>query len=278
MDTHEAVAELGAAADAFPVEAATALDRDGFVVVADVLAPGVCAAMADEFDRLVAGDPGPVVDPEPGVLRLSDPFNKSPVFDPLFRLAPAVAAATALLGDIRLHGANLREPQRGYGHQPLHSDVPKAHPEDWRVLNALIALDTVTLDNGPTRAVPGSHRWPHLGASEVNSEPGEPPSGDYGEVWRFPTDRDEPYPGEVVLTLPAGAVALCNASLWHGGTTNVSGGRRRLAHITYTRRDRKQQFSQQDHLTPALWERLSDAERHLLDVRTPFPPAGRRAP
>lgn len=268
MDTATALNALGVP-PGLPPDRAEQLERDGFVVLADVIDPPACAAMAAAFDDLVASSAGSVIDPEPGVNRLSDLFNLSAVFDPLLTMGPVLAGAAGLLGEIKLHGANVREPLKGHGHQPLHSDVPKSHPTDWRVVNALVALDEVTGLNGPTRVVPGSHRWPHMGASEVNSEPGERPDGDYGETWRFPPDRARPYPGERLVTLPVGAVAFCNASLWHGGTTNRSGVRRRVAHITYTRRDRKQQFHQQEHLTPGLWARLTPAVRYLLDVSDP---------
>ena len=47
------------------------------------------------------------------------------------------------------------------------------------------------------------------------------------------------YPGEVMITIPAGSVAVFNSSNWHGGTQNRSGARRRMLHLTYTRRDLK---------------------------------------
>jgi ectoine hydroxylase-related dioxygenase (phytanoyl-CoA dioxygenase family) len=268
VDTATALRHLGAPAT-IGAEERERLDRDGFVVLPGVLDAATCAAMSAAFDEMTAGVPGPVVDPEEGVRRLSDLFNRSAVFDPLLTMGPVLAGSAALLGEIKLHGANVRMPLEGHGRQPLHSDVPKAHPADWRVTNALVALDEVTTGNGPTRVVPGSHLWPHMGASEVNSEAGEPLDGDYGETWRFPADRLAAYPGEVLVTLPVGSVALCNASLWHGGTTNATGAARRVAHITWTRRDHKQQFRQQDRLTPGLWSRLPPALRYLLDVEAP---------
>jgi ectoine hydroxylase-related dioxygenase (phytanoyl-CoA dioxygenase family) len=73
-----------------------------------------------------------------------------------------IAVSQHLLGDIKLHGANLREPHKGYWHQPLHSDVQKRFKGDWWLTNSLIMFDDMTLDNGPTRLVPGSQHWPEL--------------------------------------------------------------------------------------------------------------------
>ena len=62
-----------------------------------------------------------------------------------------------------------------------------------------------------------------------------------------------PYPGEVRVTAPAGSVVIVNSSLWHGGTRNESGARRRVLHLTYTRRDLPQQLYQRDYLTRGLY-------------------------
>ena len=70
-----------------------------------------------------------------------------------------MAAAHYLLGEIRVYSLNGRDPLKGQGQQPLHSDVPRVHAADWRVVNSMVMLDDMTPDNGPTRVVPGSHRW-----------------------------------------------------------------------------------------------------------------------
>ncbi|MEM7024223.1 MAG: hypothetical protein AAF637_16785, partial [Pseudomonadota bacterium] len=40
----------------------------------------------------------------------------------------------------------------------------------------------------------------------------------------------------------------------------------RVLHLTYTRRDLPQQLTQRDHLTKPLYERMSPAQRFLLDI------------
>jgi Phytanoyl-CoA dioxygenase (PhyH) len=269
MDTKQALDELGVEVT-LEEGHREALDRDGFFVAPNLLSPGQCAAMCQEFDRITALEEGSgvVMDPEPGATRLSDLFNKSDVFDPVLALQPVLAAAYYLLGDFKLHGANIREPHAGGGNQPLHSDVPKSDVDDWRLVNALICLDELRLDNGPTRIVPGSHKWPHNNTPLVNvdAQAGETQRGDYGDQAKFPEDPLAPYPGEIYLTCPAGGVAVTNASLWHGGTANKSGDRRRMLHLTYTRRDLIQQFVQQNYLTKALYARLTPAQRYLFDV------------
>jgi ectoine hydroxylase-related dioxygenase (phytanoyl-CoA dioxygenase family) len=74
----------------------------------------------------------------------------------------------------------------------------------------------------------------------------------------------------VLVTAQAGAVVIINSSIWHGGTRNVSGSRRRVLHLTYTRRDLPQQLTQRDYLTETLYERMIPAQRFLLDIE-PLP-------
>jgi len=68
------------------------------------------------------------------------------------------------------------------------------------------------------------------------------------------------------VTAPAGSVVVMNSSMWHGGTRNTGGARRRVLHLTYTRRDLPQQLVQRDYVTDALYERLSPAHRFLMDI------------
>jgi len=67
-------------------------------------------------------------------------------------------------------------------------------------------------------------------------------------------------------------VIVTNAHLWHGGTRNRSGARRRMLHLSYTPRSQPQQLDQQANLTPALFNRLDAAQRYLFDVRAPAKP------
>ena len=88
--------------------------------------------------------------------------------------ALVLGAAHYLLGEIKVHGANIRDPVKGYGAQHLHVDVPKHFDDDWWVLNAMVLFDDMTLDNGPTRIVPGSHLWAPINAPVVNQGDWEP--------------------------------------------------------------------------------------------------------
>ena len=50
----------------------------------------------------------------------------------MLAIPEVLAASSYLLGEIKLHGDNLRDPVKGYGQQDLHADVPKKFDDDVR--------------------------------------------------------------------------------------------------------------------------------------------------
>src|SRR5262249_44659928 len=123
-----------------------------------------------------------------------------------------------------------------------------------------------TPNNGPTRVVPGSHKWVPLNVPDINM----------GEVTHvevtaddqkfIPQDSFATHPKEVKVTGKAGSVAVINGSIWHGGTPNDRGASRRVLHLAIGRRDIPQQLVEREHLTPDLLRRSSPAQRFLLDI------------
>jgi hypothetical protein len=269
MYTKQALRALGIQKGHFTAEQQDQLDRQGFYLIPNVFTAAQCQLMGEEFDRLSAaegGQGGHEVHIEPGAPRVSNIFNKTSVYDSCLGCAPVLAASHYILGEFKLHGANLREPLKGQGQQNMHTDVPKKFDDDWWVLNALILFDDMTPTNGPTRMIPGSHHWAPLNVSHVNRGDWVPQPLSEEDAARVPADLAAPYPGEVHLHAPAGSVAIMNSSVWHGGTRNIDGARRRVLHLTFTRRDLPQQLTQRDYLTEALYDRMSPAERFLLDI------------
>jgi len=119
MYTKQAMHELGMS-DTLTSAQQKDLDEQGYFVVEDLISPVECRAMAREFERLheferLTG--GHEVHVEPGARRVSNIFNKSNAFDQCLELQPVLATAHHLLGEIKVHGANLRDPVQGHGHQ-----------------------------------------------------------------------------------------------------------------------------------------------------------------
>ena len=272
MYSKQALWELGVSPGAISAAQKQQLDAQGFFTVENVLDAAAIAAMRAEFERIHAAERdqgGHEVHVEPGARRISNIFNKTTAFDACLWIPEVLAAAHYLLGEIKVHGANLRDPVQGYGQQDLHVDVPKKFDGDWWVVNAMIMLDGMTLENGPTRVVPGSQHWAPINVPYVNIGDWEPAPLSAEDQARVPKDLSAPYAGEVLVTAPAGSAIICNSAMWHSGTQKKTDAHRRMLHLTYTRRDLPQQLVQLDHLTEALYDRMSPVKRYLLEIEPP---------
>jgi ectoine hydroxylase-related dioxygenase (phytanoyl-CoA dioxygenase family) len=139
-------------------------------------------------------------------------------------------------------GLRGRDPLPGFGQQGLHTDgFPPAPSQPSFLVTALWLLDDFTPTNGATRVVPGSHRMRRP----------------------LPKQMQQPqshHPQEKVVLAEAGSVLLFHGHLWHGGTRNEAGCRRRVLQGQYLARDCLAPAS-----APAdLPERLPPAVRYFL--------------
>jgi ectoine hydroxylase-related dioxygenase (phytanoyl-CoA dioxygenase family) len=272
MYTRQALRSLGVGPEAISAKQKQQLDHQGFFIVEDVLSKSDIESMRSAFERIHAAENekgGHEVHVEPGARRLSNIFNKTDAFDKCLWIPEVLAASAYALGEIKLHGANARDPVQGYGQQDLHVDVPKKFKDDWWVVNSMIMFDDMTKDNGPTRVIPGSHLWAPINVPYVNIGDWEPEPFSAEDEARVPKDLGAPYPGEVLVEAPAGSAIICNSSMWHSGTRKNSNTYRRMLHLTYTRRDLPQQLLQLDYLTEALYNRMSPEKRYLMEIEPP---------
>lgn len=108
--------------------------------------------------------------------------------------------------DLGSQGPGSRSPERSW-----HRDFvfPGERP---LAVNVILFLDDITMEKGPTRVVPGSHR---------------------GEALP-PRDRvNEPLEGEIAVLCPAGGAIFINGAIWHTGGRNESEGLRRAVYLYY---------------------------------------------
>ncbi len=197
-----------------------ALEREGWLCLPGVLGMGELEAMHTTWEARMALAPS-----DRGENSGPDHLEHEPAFAPCL-VHPRVMAAIATLldGDVRFVSLHGREPPRGHGLQGLHTDYPRpVEPDEQLLANAFWALDDMDAANGATRIVPGSHRLRQL------------PRG----AWAQPLGR---HPQERVLAARAGDVIVFSAHLWHAGTSNGTGARRRLAIAQFCRRRAAQAF------------------------------------
>jgi ectoine hydroxylase-related dioxygenase (phytanoyl-CoA dioxygenase family) len=129
-------------------------------------------------------------------------------------LSPSCARYQLNIGHLLQRGPGA-EDQLLHRDEAVWSDVPKPHPE--LQLASVIAFVEFTRENGATRVVPGSHRWPDRDLSQLeqfNAAPPTPEQIAYAEM----------APGSAVIYL-GGTI--------HGGGANTTDIPRRGAHLSY---------------------------------------------
>ena len=178
------------------------------------LAPHLAAAEADRryLNPAIDAFYGKCVRQVTGMARRSRIFAEEILPHPLYLgvcdrvLGPSCAS-------YQINVAQVMDRGPGAEQQLLHRDedvwvhLPRPHPEVQ--VASVIALVDFTAENGATRIVPGSHRWPR---------------------------ERTPEPDEIaVAEMPAGAAVLYLGSAIHAGGANTTAAeRRRGMHLSYT--------------------------------------------
>ncbi|MFI6674670.1 phytanoyl-CoA dioxygenase family protein [Kribbella sp. NPDC050470] len=251
MDMATALHDLGVTGDVLTQAEKDQLDRDGFLPLEGVLTAEEVSGLNKRMAELTAAEgdrAGLEVHQERGTDRLADLVNKDPRFEVCFSRPRVLAAMKHVLGEFRLSSLNSRAALPGQGHQGLHADFGHpVEPGEYEVCNSIWLLDDFTPDNGATRVVPGSHRRGTMPGDEM-ANPG-----------------DE-HPDQVLLTGKAGTVVVFNSHLWHGGTQNRTDQPRRAMHSYFALRHLPQQLDQQAYLRVETYNRLTPAQRFILDV------------
>ncbi len=250
--TAEALAALGVTASSLSAEQRSFLDENGYLVLRNHMGAELLEAFRARTDELLESEGATSGHETPqggGVAALADLLNKGEVFTRCYSDPAVLAAARLVLGEeFRVNSLNYRASLPGKGHQGLHPDwAGPVEPGEFHIMNSMWCLDDFIADNGATRAVPGSHRSGTVPSDEM-------------------TDTLDAHPRQIHLTAPAGSVVIFNAHLWHGGTLNSTTARRRGMTMSFVLRDEPQQLDQRAYVRKSVYDKLSPAQRYLLDV------------
>ncbi len=191
--------------------------RDGYVAPLPAVAPGVARSCLDAIAAFEAstGQVARLAIKRKGHLKLMALYR-------LISAVPVLDAVESLIGpDILCWGSALFIKDAGEpGHIAWHQDSRyfEMAPDD--VVTAWIALAPSTMETGPVRAVPGSHRGA-VRAHRVSSPESTNLIGDRDEI-----DEEIDIATTVPLLLGQGQMSLHHASLVHGSAPNESDKRR----------------------------------------------------
>jgi ectoine hydroxylase-related dioxygenase (phytanoyl-CoA dioxygenase family) len=233
------------------------LDDDGYLILEDAMDATLLEELRgriheifrDEGDRA-----GHEFRTEANAHRLANLVDKGEVFRRAIVLPSVTECVRHVLGpEMKLSSLNARsaDPNTDVG-QPLHVDMAAIPDEKgYWVCNTIWMLDDFTADNGPTRMIPGSHKW------------GKRPQDVLDDPYA-------PHPEEIHLTGHAGTIAVMNAHMWHGGTANRTAAPRLAMHAFYCRRDKPQQQYQKSLLRPEVQDALTPELREMLALDDPL--------
>ena len=203
-------------ADAEDEEILSALREDGACVLVDVMGENLKSRVSEELQPFIEATPTGRDDftgrltGRTGALVARSEASRELVMHPTI-----TGLAQQFLGPytdkIQLHLTQVINIQPGQGVQPRHRDrlawggyVP---PEIEPQFNTIWALTDFTEENGATRVVPGSVKWP---------------------TERRATDEET-----IQAVMKAGSVLLYSGSVIHGGGQNLSDSDRTGINITY---------------------------------------------
>ena len=262
-----------------------AYQRDGFIVVPDLLGATELSALRQIIAELVAGAATvdthtAVYDLEPGhtraepkVRRIKTPHEVHPAFGAVVRSPAVIEVLTRLIGPgLRLHSSKLNMKSARYG-------SPVEWHQDWAfyphtnddVLAIGVMLDDMDFENGPLLVTPGTHKgpiWNH-----------------HGEDGRFcglidPADIPNEIANAVPLIGRAGSMSFHHVRSLHGSALNTSDRSRNLLLYGIAAADAWPLLGAPDldefnsrllTGTPTLAPRMT-----AVPVRLPLPPAARQ--
>jgi ectoine hydroxylase-related dioxygenase (phytanoyl-CoA dioxygenase family) len=238
------------------MDAAERLERDGYLILPDFIAPDLLAelsARVDDLFRLEGERAGSEFKQEPGARRLANLVDKGEVFSRVIAVPAILDLVARVVGPrFKLSSLNVRSAEPGAPPQPLHCDAAAIADEaGYWVCNTVWMLDDITAENSSIRIVPGSQGWRRLPQEVLE----DPVAG---------------HPAEIVLTGCAGTVVVMNTHAWHGAGPNRTQRARRALHAFYCRWDKPQQQYQKALLSRDVAERLSPELRALLALDDPL--------
>ncbi len=241
--------------DAAVAEHLARIDVDGYTIIAGAIEPDLVEGLRDTIRRLereLDVRPRDTAAEGHATMRMYNLLAKDPIFQ-LMPVHPNVLPLAEKLLDrgCLLSGMTAIDIGPGEHPQPMHGDdiVMSRHlplPHVPMMVTSMWALTDFTPENGGTRFVPGSHRFPCT-----------------------PESPDAPLVVDVcALEMPAGSVMVFHGSLWHAGGANVTADDHRLGvNLQYCPGFVRQQQNPYLGIPPAIAASFSDRLLELLGYR-----------
>ena len=230
-----------------PPERARELHERGFVVLPGLVPAGQTDWLARAYDAAVASAAEGDVRTGSTTTRVSDFVNRGVEFEDLYVFPPLLEACCRIIGrPFKLSSMHARTLRPCSMAQEIHVDV-RRDSADWPLVGFILMIDEFRPDNGATRFVPGSHRWP---------------GGPEGVMTDLRADSE----GQVLACGPAGSLLIFDGSAWHGYTANTSARPRRSLQGAFIPRDGRAGTDFAARMSPGTRARLGPVARYVLQI------------
>jgi hypothetical protein len=209
--------EIGTGCE-LPDRALRELLDSGFMVIPGPLANEKLAQLTRVYDLAMTGAVPPDLSISSENTRVHDFVNRGAEFDELYVYRPVLEACCRIIGQpFKLSSLLARTVHPHSQTQLLHVDS-RADTNGWPMIGFIGMVDDFRQDNGATRFVPSSHKWPTIPDNVMTNAASE-------------------YEKPVVACGAAGSVIIYHGSVWHGHTANRSGEPRRSIQGAYIPRE-----------------------------------------
>ena len=175
-------------------------------------------------------------------------INKGDCFIPLINHPKIYPLIEHIIGE-KVILCSMGAHMNGSGNEkmPLHQDqwplVP--HPLEFPVMaNTMVLVSDNSPENGGTRLIPGSHKWPKIDYKIANSSK-------YQEMAKS-------------ITAPKGSAIVWEGRVWHGNGLNRSGELRSNISIAYLQSWIRPQENSQYSVREEVIAKLSDKQKEVL--------------
>jgi ectoine hydroxylase-related dioxygenase (phytanoyl-CoA dioxygenase family) len=205
------------------------------------------AQLAAAYDAAVASACPDDVSVGSSTTRVHDFVNRGSEFDSLYVYQPVLEACCRVIGRaFKLSSLLARTVRPHSTAQPLHVDFER-DVDGWPMVGFILMVDEFRPDNGATRFVPGSHKWPAIPKDLANN-----PLADYE--------------GHVLACGPSGSLVVYNGSAWHGHAANSTGEPRRSIQGAYIRREARAGVDLPARMRPQTLDRIGPLAKYLLTL------------
>jgi ectoine hydroxylase-related dioxygenase (phytanoyl-CoA dioxygenase family) len=229
------------------MDAASDLDERGFVVLHGAVPADRMTRLANAYTAAVASATADDVRIGTTSTRVNDFVNRGAEFDDLYVCSPLFEACCRVIGrPFKLSSFFARTLRTCSPAQELHVDV-RRDSADWPLLGFILMVDDFRPDNGATRFVPGSHRWP-------------------GSPEDALSDPRAEHDSQVLACGRAGSLLVFDGSAWHGHTANTSSEPRRSIQGAFIPRDGRAATDFAARMQPETRARLSPLAQYVLGL------------